>query len=374
MQKELIIVGIDPGITTAYAILDLNGQLLNLKSSKLLTLHKVIEEIVEVGKVVVVGTDVKYSPHYIEKFATKLNAKLIHPKEDIPVGFKTRITKEFKVRDAHQRDALTAALLAWKEVEPLVKKVGETLKQEGKEHLFDEVLMLTLKGMNIVDAIKNLEIKQPEKLGKKRKKIKIKKSFRIREENENLKKRNETLQAEMEYLKRKIEELEKNIQMQIDQKIKKSLEIKDQKIIALHRDAEQYKFERQNSKKEIDELKKLMFAARTKVIAKKFRNLTQEIIPSVEKGDILFIEDVNEQSERTWDFLKDKVATIIYKQKPSKEVLTRSFNFIDATQLTYIEKSAFVLIEKEELEKEKEKSDILYKIVEEYKEQRERSY
>src|SRR3989338_2158424 len=179
MQKQLIIVGIDPGITTAYAILDLKGTLLNLKSSKLLTLYIMIEEIVEVGKVVVVGTDVKYSPHYIEKFAAKLNAKLIHPKEDIPVGFKTRITKEFKVRDAHQRDALTAALLAWKEIESLVKKVGEILKEEGKEHLFDEVLQLALKGMNIADAVKTLEIKPQKKLAKKRIRIKVKKSFRL---------------------------------------------------------------------------------------------------------------------------------------------------------------------------------------------------
>ncbi|MEK6860977.1 MAG: DUF460 domain-containing protein, partial [Nanoarchaeota archaeon] len=97
-NSELLIVGLDPGITTGYAVLNIKGELIRLKSSKKLTISSIIDEIINDGKVVMVGTDVKYVPKYIEKFASKFNAKIIHPDYDMKVGFKTRLTENFKVK------------------------------------------------------------------------------------------------------------------------------------------------------------------------------------------------------------------------------------------------------------------------------------
>ena len=58
MTKEPLIVGIDPGITTAYAVLDTKGSLIKLKSSKKLNLSTVINEILQIdGKIIAVGSD-----------------------------------------------------------------------------------------------------------------------------------------------------------------------------------------------------------------------------------------------------------------------------------------------------------------------------
>ena len=46
-DKRLLIVGIDPGITTAYAVLDIEGSLIHLKSSKQLDLNHLISEIIK---------------------------------------------------------------------------------------------------------------------------------------------------------------------------------------------------------------------------------------------------------------------------------------------------------------------------------------
>ena len=190
-NSELLIVGLDPGITTGYAVLNIKGELIRLKSSKKLTISSIIDEIINDGKVVMVGTDVKYVPRYIEKFASKFNAKIIHPDYDMKVGFKTRLTENFKVKDAHQRDSLAAAIYAFKEIQPLMKRVDEVLKKEGKEHILDRVKEHVISGLSISDSINRLETKpSEEEKPRKRIKSKIKKSYRIINENQYLKKYN----------------------------------------------------------------------------------------------------------------------------------------------------------------------------------------
>ena len=43
-QKPLLIVGIDPGITAGYAVLDINGKIIKVRSSKQLDLNSLISE------------------------------------------------------------------------------------------------------------------------------------------------------------------------------------------------------------------------------------------------------------------------------------------------------------------------------------------
>ena len=83
MRQDLIIVGIDPGVTTAYAVLDVDGHVRKLKSSKELALNNLLAEITNEGKVLVIGTDVKHIPGLIEKFSAKVGAKVIVPEEEV---------------------------------------------------------------------------------------------------------------------------------------------------------------------------------------------------------------------------------------------------------------------------------------------------
>ena len=49
-MKPLLIVGIDPGVTVGYALLDINGNVIKLYSSKELDLDKLISKIIEIMK------------------------------------------------------------------------------------------------------------------------------------------------------------------------------------------------------------------------------------------------------------------------------------------------------------------------------------
>ena len=68
-DKKLLIVGIDPGTTIGYAVLDIEGNLIHLNSSKQLDLSLLISETINFGKAVLVGTDKAKVPGLVEAFA-----------------------------------------------------------------------------------------------------------------------------------------------------------------------------------------------------------------------------------------------------------------------------------------------------------------
>ena len=68
---KLIIIGIDPGTTLGYAILDLEKKLLKLASSKQLNLSLLISKTINQGKPVIACSDVTPAPKFVEKFVLK---------------------------------------------------------------------------------------------------------------------------------------------------------------------------------------------------------------------------------------------------------------------------------------------------------------
>ena len=58
-MDELLILGVDPGTTKGYAVLDIKGNILDVKSSKLISMDIIMGETIKLGKPILVGTDVK---------------------------------------------------------------------------------------------------------------------------------------------------------------------------------------------------------------------------------------------------------------------------------------------------------------------------
>ncbi|MBS3145100.1 DUF460 domain-containing protein [Candidatus Woesearchaeota archaeon] len=372
MQQDLIIVGIDPGITTAYAVLDVDGHVRKLKSSKELALNNLLAEITNEGKVLVIGTDVKHIPGLIEKFSAKVGAKVIVPEEDMKVGFKERITEMYNPRDDHQRDALAAALHAFKEVQPMLQKVDETLKRIGKEHLSIEVKLRALKGYTIGNALAFLEEPEDEAVSKKRRlKTAFKKPSRLVEENKHLRKVNATLANKVAYLDGRIRDLLKKIQSLSEKKAGDIIKFKDKKIEFLNQEITRQRKESMQIKQELKTTTAVLFETRNKLMAKKVKNLGwEEVSKTVKEGDILVVEDVNSFSDRSLQFLKQKVSIIIYRKPPAKELLKQGFLFVNAAHIPMRETETLAFIDKEVLERERKKKDMLSTIVREYQEER----
>lgn len=119
-----LIVGVDVGTTASVAALDLDGGIVSLVSLRDFGLNGIIEHVRGLGAASLVASDVNPPPKSVVKIAAALGAKVFSPKESLSVEEKTSLTKEFECGNAHQRDALAAALNARKKFKNRLHKAG----------------------------------------------------------------------------------------------------------------------------------------------------------------------------------------------------------------------------------------------------------
>ena len=112
-RRDYVVVGVDPGTTTAVAIVGLDGDVLDVMSTRTADTAEVIEWIIERGRPVVVAADVTPMPNTVEKIRRSFDAAGWVPDRDLPVDEKQHRTREEGYDDDHQRDAMAAALSAF---------------------------------------------------------------------------------------------------------------------------------------------------------------------------------------------------------------------------------------------------------------------
>ncbi len=111
-RRDHVVVGIDPGTTTAVAVLDLDGETLDVYSTRTDDTAAVIEWLVERGRPVIVAADVTPMPETVEQFRRSFDAAGWTPESDLPVDEKLHRTRDRSYDNDHERDALAAALSA----------------------------------------------------------------------------------------------------------------------------------------------------------------------------------------------------------------------------------------------------------------------
>ena len=163
--KTSAIVGIDPGVTTAIAILNLDREILHLKSSKSFSLENALSFISSGCRPLIISCDVARAPKVAEKVAAAFSVKLFMPEEDISRLGKSRLVKEFdfQFRNTHERDALAAALIAHDSLRPFLRRIEERLGRVRMLTSFnrDEIARKIITGecRNINKAIASLSAK-----------------------------------------------------------------------------------------------------------------------------------------------------------------------------------------------------------------------
>ncbi len=111
IEKPFIIVGLDPGLYTGIAILDLEGRLLIAKSWKQLGEKSIVELLERYGTPVIIATDVEKPPAMVSLIAARFGATLIVPTKNISKARKD--SYRYKISDVHARDAYAAARMAF---------------------------------------------------------------------------------------------------------------------------------------------------------------------------------------------------------------------------------------------------------------------
>jgi predicted RNase H-like nuclease (RuvC/YqgF family) len=168
VKPQYLIVGIDPGTTTAVAALDLDGNLLHLQSSRQTSMSDVIESLYKVGKPLVIASDVHDMPFSVEKIRRAFNAVPYSPRQDITVETKHQLTEQYEYMNDHERDALAAALDAYRQYR---NKFQNVAKRVPPGHDLDEVRAGVIRGQPLEQVLVEMRekalpevVKPPEPL------------------------------------------------------------------------------------------------------------------------------------------------------------------------------------------------------------------
>ncbi len=143
-SKPLAIIGIDPGTTVGFAVLDLYGKIVDLGSEKNISLDNLIYQISEKCTPLIIGSDKVKVPKMVGKFAARVGAKIVVPQEDLKVEDKRRMTERFAFGNHHEMDALASALHALKQSQQLLLRINKLVPREDS-HLLEEVRSMVVK-------------------------------------------------------------------------------------------------------------------------------------------------------------------------------------------------------------------------------------
>ena len=122
-KNPYVIVGVDPGTTVGVAVLGLDGTLLHLESVRAQSPAELISVISGIGIPVLVATDKAEMPAGVEKIRRVFGAVGWTPKKDVLIKEKYAAAKEYAFADDHQRDSLSAALMAYKSYLPKFENI-----------------------------------------------------------------------------------------------------------------------------------------------------------------------------------------------------------------------------------------------------------
>ncbi|MGC8606917.1 MAG: DUF460 domain-containing protein [Vulcanisaeta sp.] len=158
VKDRKLIVGIDPGIVTGVAVLDLNGNVLALHSGKNLSRRHVLKIVYQYGIPILIAVDTAKPSDYAKKLAAMVGAVLYNPDRDLSIAEKSEIAIKISreqgvtVKDPHMRDALAAAYKSFIQLKPKLDRVEEEVKR-AYVRAIDDAKALVIKGMSIKQAI-----------------------------------------------------------------------------------------------------------------------------------------------------------------------------------------------------------------------------
>lgn len=157
-KRKYLIVGIDPGTTTGIGAVDLDGEVVDLYSSRQMGTAEIIEHLRGVGKPLIIASDVTPMPDAVEKVRRAFNAIAYVPPQDRSVEGKVELTAGTGYANPHERDALSAALDAYRSNK---NKFLNIAKRVPPGFDLDEVRARVLRGKSIEAVLAELSGRQP---------------------------------------------------------------------------------------------------------------------------------------------------------------------------------------------------------------------
>ncbi|MGV9102592.1 MAG: DUF460 domain-containing protein [Promethearchaeia archaeon] len=334
-KTQYFILGVDPGTTAAICLLTLRGKVQFLDSKKALTRADIIRMVYSKGTPVMVASDVTPVPNMVKKISSTVNADLFTPNSNIPVAEKNEIAREFgdgvNISNAHERDALTAAVFAYRSIIPKLRQIDRKVRDERLEVDRDHLKAMVIRGTPMNEAIARLtkekaeeeappesqEIEQmpEETLDSLRERYK-----ELKDENESLEQRVEDLKSLVDFLRFKENELSHSLDIISKQNYWKVR--RDRKIAKKNSEIKRSRQRTHKLEEKIQDLRDLLSKLRgvkrlemrgDMLAVKRIEKFTQESIQNyikevapLKSGDVLLFDDASGAGPQTAHILAEK--------------------------------------------------------------------
>ncbi|MHA1902993.1 MAG: DUF460 domain-containing protein [Candidatus Thorarchaeota archaeon] len=378
IRPKFFILGIDPGTTAAICLLSLTGRIHLLKSRKGLTRADILRLVYEQGIPVLVGSDVPQVPHFVEKIASTINVETHTPQKPIPVSEKQELAREYseevRTRNSHERDALTAAVYAFRSIAPKLRQIDKKIRDEQLTIDRNHLKALVIKGMPINEAIASLvyeeseavEVVPPkpaeEPVTQEQFDLLKKKHSELESDFETLIEKTEDLERYIEYLKFRESELVHSLDIINDEnywKVKRDRELakKESEVRRTKREADSLR----KQSKILDERLELLRGVKRLEIrgdmlaVKTIPQFTRESIDEysrkigLKSGDIVLFEDASGGGPQTAGLLIERgiravITDTTLSHLPAEELVKALIPVINAkkVQLQRIDEFAFI--------------------------------
>jgi predicted RNase H-like nuclease (RuvC/YqgF family) len=300
-EEKPIIVGLDPGIITGVAVLDLYGNLLYVNSGLALDRMSIIRTVTKFGNPVVIASDVRRAPLVVEKIASVLGCTVYTPPKDLSVEEKRRVVQEnvvnFKdvVKNSHQRDAVAAALKAYFNFKNKFMQLEARAKELNLSRpQIEKAKALIVKGLTIKEALERVTLDdKPDKSP-----TTVQAEPEIQRLRSELSKLREKVEEQSKTIK-DLEESRLNLLRQLKEKEAKIAELEEALIKAALRSPqasqvdEAVKRRLEASAKTISELK-----ARVEVMERDLEEL-KRLVRELARGNIVIVKELRSITKRS---------------------------------------------------------------------------
>ncbi|MDH5811675.1 MAG: DUF460 domain-containing protein [Candidatus Methanomethylicaceae archaeon] len=220
IHKRHLIVGVDPGMVSGLAVLDLNGKVIHLSSGRGISRGQITRILSSLGRALIFASDVRPPPSMVLKLSASHNAITYFPEQSLKTSEKMEIVEKLtleqkiKVADAHQRDALSAAFKAFSFYKNKLEQCVSHVKEMGVQVNLDDIKAQVIRGMSIKDAIASSTTPMPERPLRRKRRTSERELISVLETKLlNIQSERDSLSLKVKALEEKIEELELELRL-----------------------------------------------------------------------------------------------------------------------------------------------------------------
>ncbi len=349
-RKRYLIIGIDPGIESGLAILDIEGKLVALHSAKEFGKGDIVSVVSSAGVPLIVSADTNPPPEMVKKVAAMLGAQLYYPPRTLSTSEKEEIVREFatprniNVRTTHERDALAAAVLAYRSIASKLEKLRRELERMGllspNIHRYAHLVVKDVPLAEIVetainDYLGNVKLTSGGHSASVRERRESELAERINElirENEALQAENDKLRKQLEDMEARVRELERRLEEQRSES--RIYILRDRKIRELQSRVESLTRYVDELRREVDSLRSSVESFEP-VIYSIFRGYSllvrhvkdledlrksEKVLGMVREGEYVLVD---EPSPSVADYLSRRSAVMLVRREEAEELMRK---------------------------------------------------